>query len=160
MRKNVYIIDGIRTPIANFGGALKECSAPDLGSVLIKNLLLKYNLQKVGVDGVILGNVLGAGLGQNPARQAALGVGLSYNTPCLTVNKVCGSALKAVDIAYRNIVSGYGKLYITGGVESMPNAPYLLKSARWGYKIGNSEIVDEMIADGLWCPFFSRLYTI
>jgi acetyl-CoA C-acetyltransferase len=151
--KKVYVIDGIRTPIGNFGGALKEYSAPIMGAILIKNLSLKYNLQKVGIDGVILGNVLQAGLGQNIARQAALGAELSCNTPCLTVNKVCGSALKAIDIAYRNIVSGYGKLYIAGGVESMSNAPYLLKGARWGYKIGDSEIIDEMVADGLWCPF-------
>lgn len=149
----IYIVDAVRTPIGNFGGALKEYSAPKLGTILIKNLAAKYDLKKVGVDGVILGNVLSAGLGQNPARQAALGAELDYDTPCLTVNKVCGSALKAIDIAYRNIASRYGKLYIAGGVESMSNAPYLLKNARWGVKIGNTEITDEMIADGLWCPF-------
>ncbi|MCL5073694.1 MAG: thiolase family protein [Actinobacteria bacterium] len=153
MANKVYIIDAIRTPIGNFGGSLKEYSAPDLGSILIKNLSVKHNLQKAAVDGVILGNVLGAGLGQNPARQAALGAELSFNTPCLTVNKVCGSALKAIDIAYRNISSGYGQLYIAGGIESMSNAPYLLRSARWGYKLGNSEIIDEVITDGLWCPY-------
>ncbi|MCL4416786.1 MAG: thiolase family protein [Actinobacteria bacterium] len=152
MANRVYIIDAIRTPIGNFGGALRDYSASDLGSILIKNLSAKYNLQKAAVDGVVLGNVLSAGLGQNPARQAALSSGLSCNTPCLTVNKVCGSALKAIDIAYRNISSGYGWLYIAGGFESMSNAPYLLKGARWGYKIGNSEIIDEMITDGLWCP--------
>ncbi|MCL5070215.1 MAG: acetyl-CoA C-acetyltransferase [Actinobacteria bacterium] len=153
MANKVYIIDAIRTPIGNFGGSLKEYSAPKLGSILIKNLLLRYNLQKVAIDGVILGNVLQAGLGQNPARHAALDAELSCNNPCLTVNKVCGSALKAIDIAYRNIASGYGKLYIAGGIESMSNAPYLLKGARWGYKIGDSKIIDEMVTDGLWCPF-------
>jgi len=153
MSNNVYIIDAVRTPIGNFGVSLKDYQAPELGSILIKNLSDKYDLKKVGIDGVIIGNVLQAGLGQNPARQAALNAGLSYNTPCLTINKVCGSALKAIDIAYRNITSGYGKLYLAGGIESMSNAPYLLKSARWGYKIGNSEIVDEMITDGLWCPY-------
>lgn len=151
--QKVYILDAIRTPIGNFDGSLKEYSASILGSILIKNLSDKYSLQKVGVNGIILGNVLSAGLGQNPARQAALGAELSYDTPSLTINKVCGSALKAIDIAYRNISSGYGNLYIAGGVESMSNAPYLLKGARWGYKIGNSEIIDEMVADGLWCPY-------
>ena len=150
---NVYIVSGIRTPIGNFGGALRDYSAPELGSMLIKNLINKYNLQKVTIDGVVLGNVLQSGIGQNPARQAAIGAGLSFNTPCVTINKVCGSALKAIDIAFRNLVSGYGKLYIAGGMESMSNSPYLLKCARWGYKLGNSEIIDEMILDGLWCPY-------
>lgn len=149
----VYIIDAVRTPMGNFGGTLKEHSAPQLGSILAKYLIEKYNIQKAEIDGVIFGNVLQAGLGQNPARQVALGARLSYETPCTTINKVCGSALKAIDIAYRNISSGYGKLYIAGGIESMSNAPYLLKNARWGYKIGNNQIFDEMVIDGLWCPY-------
>ena len=153
MGKKIYIVDGVRTPIGNFGGSLKGYSAVSLGILLIKELIRRNNLESVAIDGVILGNVLQAGLGHNPARQSSIGAGLSYKIPCMTVNKVCGSGLKAIDIAYRNVLSGYGDIYIVGGIESMSNAPYLLENARWGRRLGNDKIVDEMICDGLWCPY-------
>jgi len=153
MKNKVYIVDGIRTPIGNFGGTLKNHSVIDLGTHLINETIKKNNLDKSAISGVILGNVLQAGLGQNPARQCALGAGLDYDTPCLTINKVCASGIKAIDIAYRNILAGYGDLYIVGGMESMSGAPYLSNSARWGSKLGNTTLIDEMIHDGLWCPY-------
>lgn len=149
----VYIADGIRTPIGNFGGSLKNYSAVSLGTLLIKEIVKRNSLENVDIDGVIIGNVLQAGLGHNPARQCSIGAGLSYKIPCLTVNKVCGSGMKAIDIAYRNILAGYGGIYIAGGMESMSNAPYLLKDARWGQGLGNNIVTDEMICDGLWCSY-------
>ena len=151
--KKVYIIDAARTPITNFGGALRNTGAVELGTLLVSYIIKKNKIPEDTVDGVIMGNVLQAGLGQNPARQCALLAGLDVSIPAFTVNKVCGSGMKAVDIAYRNILAGYGGLYITGGMESMSNAPYLLNGARWGYKLGDSKTTDEMIKDGLWCPF-------
>jgi acetyl-CoA C-acetyltransferase len=156
MNQKVYILDSIRTPLGNFGGALKDYSAVDLGAALIRELIIKSGLPNRKPDGVIVGNVLQAGLGQNPARQCALNAGLSPGTACLTVNKVCGSGMKAIDIAYRNIASGYGSLYLSGGIESMTNSPYLSRSTRWGSRLGNNQLADEMIIDGLWCPFNNR----
>lgn len=153
MTKKVYIVDGVRTPIGNFGGSLKDYSAVDLGTLLIRQIVKRNSLGNTAIDGVILGNVLQAGLGHNPARQCAIGAGLSYRTSCLTVNKVCGSGLKAIDIAYRNILAGYGDIYIVGGIESMSNSPYLLNNTRWGCRLGNDVVTDEMICDGLWCPY-------
>ncbi len=153
LMKKVYIIDASRTAIANFGGSLKNTGVVKLGTLLIKHLIKKNKVPEDMVNGVIMGNVLTAGLGQNPARQCALGAGLADSTPAFTVNKVCGSGMKAVDIAYRNILAGYGGLYIAGGMESMSNAPYILNGARWGYKLGDSKITDEMIKGGLWCPY-------
>lgn len=151
--KKVFIIDAVRTPIANFGGSLRDTGAVKLGTLLVSHSIKKNKISEDTVDGVIMGNVLQAGLGLNPARQCALGAGLAESTPAFTVNKVCGSGMKAVDIAYRNILAGYGGLFIAGGMESMSNAPYLVSGARWGYKLGDSKITDEMIKDGLWCPF-------
>ena len=151
--KKTYIIDANRTPIGDFGGSLKDMSAVDLGVALIQKLISKNNLSKNAVEGIILGNVLQAGGGQNPARQCAIKGGLSNTIPALTVNKVCGSGLKAIDIPVKEITSGYGHLYIAGGTESMSSAPYLLPDARWGYKIGSKEAVDSLVVDGLWCPY-------
>jgi len=156
MNKKVYIVDVIRTPIGNFGGILKNHSAVDLGTLLIRKIIERNNFKKISIDGVILGNVLQAGLGQNPARQCSINGGLSDEIPCSTINKVCASSLKAIDIAYRNIVAGHGDIYIVGGMESMSGAPYLLKNARWGYGLGNHELIDEMVIDGLWCPFKNK----
>jgi len=153
MTKKVYIVDGARTPIGKFGGSLKGYSAVSLGTLLIRQIVKRNSLANITIDGVILGNVLQAGLGQNPARQCTIGAGLSCKTSCLTVNKVCGSGLKAIDIAYRNILAGYGDIYIVGGIESMSNSPYLLKNARWGHRLGNDVAADEMVCDGLWCPY-------
>ena len=151
--KKVYIIDALRTPIANFGGTLKNISVIELGTLLVRHAIKKNKIPNSMVDGVIMGNVLQAGLGQNPARQCALRAGLAECTPAFTVNKVCGSGLKAIDIAYRNILSGYGGLFISGGMESMSNSPYLIKNIRWGNKMGDGKLIDEMITDGLWCPY-------
>ena len=151
--KKAYIIDAARTPIANFGGSLRNTGAVELGTLLVRHLIKTNKIPEDMVDGVMMGNVLQAGLGQNPARQCALMAGLAESTPAFTLNKVCGSGMKAVDIAYKNILAGYGGLYIAGGMESMSNAPYLLNGARWGYKLGDSKTTDEMIKDGLWCPF-------
>ncbi|MCD4670707.1 MAG: acetyl-CoA C-acetyltransferase [Actinomycetia bacterium] len=153
MTKKTFIIDALRTPIANFGGSLKSVSAIDLGTLLISEIIKRNNLQKDALDGVILGNVLQAGLGQNPARQCGLMAGLAESTSAFTINKVCGSGMKAVDIAYKNILAGDGGIFIAGGMESMSNAPYLLNGARWGYKIGDNKLIDEMVKDGLWCPY-------
>jgi len=148
-----YIIDGIRTPIGRYGGALKDFKATELGSLLVKQIIEKNKLGDSNFDGVIMGNVLQAGLGLNPARQCALKGGLSVETPCLTVNKVCGSGLKSIDVACKDITSGKGGLYLAGGIESMSNAPYLADNARGGYKLGHGRFLDAIIVDGLWCPF-------
>lgn len=148
-----YIIDGIRTPIGRYGGALKDFKATELGSLLVKQIMEKNKLGGSNFDGVIMGNVLQAGIGQNPARQCALKGGLSVETSCLTVNKVCGSGLKSIDVACKDITSGKGGLYLAGGIESMSNAPYLADNARWGYKLGHGRFLDDIIVDGLWCPF-------
>lgn len=153
MTKKVYIIDGVRTPIGNFGGSLKSYSAVDLGMILIKEIVKRNNLKNDSANGVILGNVLQAGLGQNPSRQCSINAGLSFKIPCITINNVCGSGMKSVDIAYRNILAGYGDIYIAGGIESMSRAPYLLKDARWGYRFKDNVIIDEMNCDGLLCPY-------
>jgi len=149
----VYIMDAVRTPIANFGGAVKSKTAIELGTLLVQEIVKRNKLDNKSIDGVIMGNVLQAGLGQNPARQCALKAGLDRSIPAFTVNKVCGSSLKAVDIAFRDIAGGFGKIYISGGIESMSNAPYLLSGARWGYKLGDSVVIDEIILDGLTCPY-------
>jgi len=153
MQQKVYIATAVRTAIGNFGGSLKDYSAPAMGTILINDIIKQNNISNTRFDGIIIGNVLQAGIGQNPARQAALGAGLDYDSPCLTVNKVCGSAMKAVDIAFNYILSGAGNLYISGGIESMSNCPYLSKSARWGSKLGDVPLVDDIIFDGLWCPY-------
>lgn len=148
-----YIVDGIRTPIGKFGGALKDFKATELGSILVKKIVDNNNLTNKNVDGVIIGNVLQAGLGQNPARQCALKGGLNCETNCFTINKVCGSGLKAIDIAFKEIVSGNGNVFIAGGIESMSNASYISESARWGYKFGHGKFSDEILINGLWCPY-------
>ena len=156
MKQKIYITYALRTAIGSFGGALKNLSAVELGSEVIKNLVSRNNLENISFDGIIIGNVLGAGLGQNPARQCAINAGISYSTSCLTINKVCGSSMKAVDVAFRNIQAGYGNIYIAGGIESMSNSPYISQSFRWGKRLGHSQFFDEMIYDGLWCPFNNK----
>ncbi|MCX6384500.1 MAG: acetyl-CoA C-acetyltransferase [Actinobacteria bacterium] len=149
---NAYVTDAVRTPIANFEGALKDKSAIELGTLLTEKIIKRNNLEGKLLSGLIMGNVLSAGLGQNPARQCALKAGLDLSTPAFTVNKVCGSSLKAIDIAFKDIRGGFGDIYIAGGTESMSNAPYLLNGARRGYKLGDAKIIDEIIKDGLTCP--------
>lgn len=152
--KEVVIASAVRTAIGSFNGSLTPMAAAELGSIVVKAAIERAGVKPDGVDEVILGNVLQAGLGQNPARQAAVKSGLPVEIPSYTVNKVCGSGLKAVNLAAQAIVAGDAETIVAGGFESMTNAPYLLESkARWGYRMGNSKVVDAMIQDGLWCAF-------
>src|SRR5215813_10115029 len=148
--KNTVIISAVRTPIGKFQGALKSMTAPQLGAVVVKAAVERAGLSPEQIDEVIMGNVVSAGLGQNPARQAALGGGLLPEVAALTVNKVCGSGLKAVGLAAQGVQTGDSDIVVAGGMESMSNAPYLLPNAREGYRLGNGTLVDSMIQDGLW----------
>jgi len=147
--KKVVITHAKRTAVGSFSGGLSSFTAPQLGSIVIKALLYESGLDKNLVDEVIMGNVLTAGLGQAPARQAAIYAGLSEKTECLTINKMCGSGLKAVMLAQQAIACGDAEIIIAGGQESMTNAPYLLKQGRNGYRLGNSTIYDSILIDGL-----------
>jgi acetyl-CoA C-acetyltransferase len=148
--REVVIASAMRTPIGSFRGLLSDISATQLGSVVIAEALRRINLPATTVDGVIMGNVLSAGLGQAPARQAALAAGIPKGVPCLTINKVCGSGLKAVMLASQAIRLGDADVVIAGGMESMSNAPYLMEKARSGYRLGHGLVVDSLIKDGLW----------
>jgi acetyl-CoA C-acetyltransferase len=148
--KKVVIVSAKRTAIGSFNGILSNFSAPELGSFLIKSILEESHINKEVIDEVIMGNVLSSGLGQAPARQSAIFGGLPEKVECLTINKMCGSGLKAVMLAQQAIQSGDADVIIAGGFESMTNAPYILKKARSGYRLGHSEILDSMILDGLW----------
>jgi acetyl-CoA C-acetyltransferase len=147
------ILSAVRTPIGKYLGGLAELSAPQLGSLVVREALRRASALNAQVDEVILGNVLQAGVGQNPARQAALKAGLPDTIAAFTVNKVCGSGLKAVMLAAQAIRAGDADLLVAGGMESMSRAPYLLFGARSGWKYGDQKVVDAMIHDGLWCPF-------
>lgn len=149
MRK-VVIASAKRTPIGSFNGSLSSFSAPELGSYVIKSILQETGIDPNLIDEVIMGNVLSAGIGQAPARQAALFAGLPEKVECLTINKMCGSGLKSVMLAHQAILVGDADVIIAGGLESMSNTPYLLKKARSGYRLGHGEILDSMITDGLW----------
>jgi acetyl-CoA C-acetyltransferase len=149
----VVIVSAVRTAIGSFGGGLQNVSATTLGGLVIKEALEKAGVQANAVDEVIMGNVLQAGLGQNPARQAAISAGLPQDVPALTINKVCGSGLKAVHLATQAILAGDADVVVAGGMENMSQAPYLLKGARNGFKMGDQKMVDSMIQDGLWCAF-------
>ena len=138
------IVTGIRTPIGSFQGSLANISAPRLGSLAIDSVLKKSKVPTDRIDEVIMGNVLPAGLGQAPARQAALGAGLPNSVECLTINKMCGSGLKAVMLASQAIQSGDANVIIAGGMENMSQAPYLLSKARKGYRMGHGEIIDKI----------------
>jgi len=149
-RREVVIVGAARTPVGSFLGALSGLSAPQLGAAAIREALRRAGVAPEDVDEVIMGNVLQAGVGQAPARQAALFAGLPTKVECLTINKVCGSGLKAVMLAEQAIALGDAEIVVAGGMESMSNAPYLLERARTGYRLGHGEIVDSMIKDGLW----------
>ncbi len=148
--EEVVIVSAVRTPIAKFQGALTDFTAPQLGAMVVKEAVKRANLDPTRVDECIMGNVISAGLGQNPARQAALNGGLPPEVAALTINKVCGSGLKAVGLAAQAIQTGNAEILVAGGMESMTNAPYLLPQARKGYRLGNSQIIDSMVNDGLW----------
>ncbi len=148
-----YIIAGCRTPIGKFQGALASVPAPKLGAIAIREAIQRAGIEPNRVDEVIMGNVLSAGLGQAPARQAALGAGLPPTVAAVTINKVCGSGLKAVMLADQAIRAGDAKIIVAGGMENMSLAPYLLPGARAGWRFGNQQAVDSMQYDGLWCAF-------
>lgn len=150
---NIYINAGARTPIGAFQGALSDQSAVQLGAHAIKAALARSPFDADAVDEVIMGQVLTGGAGQAPARQAALGAGLSQSIPCLTINKVCGSGMKAVMLAAQAILAGDANIVVAGGMESMSNAIYGLEKARSGYRMGNGTLLDLMIHDGLWDPY-------
>jgi acetyl-CoA C-acetyltransferase len=147
------IISAARTPVGKFLGSLKGFSAPQLGAIAVREAVKRAGVKPEDVDEVIMGCVIQAGLGQNPARQAALKGGLPNTVSAVTVNKVCGSGLKAVMMAAQGVQLGDTEIVVAGGMESMSNAPYLIPKAREGYRLGNGELVDSMINDGLWCAF-------
>lgn len=148
--EDVVILSGVRTPIGKFQGALSDLTAPQLGAIAVREAVKRANVDPKLVDECIMGNVVSAGIGQNPARQAALFGGLAPEVGAMTINKVCGSGLKAVALAAQAIQTGESSLVVGGGMESMSNAPYLLPQARKGYRLGNAQIVDSMVHDGLW----------
>ncbi|HEU4769049.1 MAG TPA: acetyl-CoA C-acetyltransferase [Pyrinomonadaceae bacterium] len=150
---DAVIISAARTPVGKFLGSLKGFSAPELGAIVVRESVKRAGIKPEDVDEVIMGCVIQAGLGQNPARQAALKGGLSSSVAAVTVNKVCGSGLKAVMLAAQAVRLGDSEMVVAGGMESMSNAPYLIPNAREGYRLGNGELVDSMIKDGLWCAF-------
>lgn len=151
--KDIVIVSAVRTAIGSFGGSLKNISAPQLGATVIKEALKRAGVTPEQVDEVIMGNVLQAGLGQNPARQAAIQAGLPHEVSAMTINKVCGSGLKSVHLATQAILAGDADIVVAGGMENMSQAPYLLKGARDGYRMGDQSVIDSMISDGLWCAF-------
>jgi acetyl-CoA C-acetyltransferase len=147
---DVVIISGCRTAVGKFQGSLSELSASQLGAIVVREAVKRAGLNSDQVDECIMGNVLPAGLGQNPARQAAIFGGLSPSTGAMTINKVCGSGLKAVALAAQAVQTGNSSIVVAGGMESMTNAPYLLPQARKGYRLGNGKVIDSMVHDGLW----------
>jgi len=151
--REAVIIAAVRTPVGKFQGSLKALSATDLGAIVVRESVKRAGVEPAEVDEVIMGCVIQAGLGQNPARQAALRGGLLPAVSAVTINKVCGSGLKSVMMAAQGIQLGDTELVVAGGMESMSNAPYLLPNAREGYRLGNGVLVDAMIIDGLWCSF-------
>ncbi|HNC50020.1 MAG TPA: beta-ketoacyl synthase N-terminal-like domain-containing protein, partial [bacterium] len=148
--KEVVIVSAVRTPIGSFQGALSEIVATKLGAIAVAEAVKRAGIQPTDVDEVIMGNVLTAGEGQAPARQAALFAGLPESVTCMTINKVCGSGLKAVMLATQAIQCGDADVVVAGGMESMSNIPYILEKARTGYRMGHGQLVDAMIKDGLW----------
>jgi acetyl-CoA C-acetyltransferase len=147
------IISAVRTPTGKFLGALKDFTAPQLGALVVREAVVRAGIDPASVDECIMGNVIQAGIGQNPARQAALHGGLSDHVAALTINKVCGSGLKAVMLAAQGIATGDIEIAVAGGMESMSNAPYLLPRVREGLRMGDGKVVDALINDGLWCSF-------
>jgi len=153
MRRDPVIVSAVRTPIGRFQGGLRTLASPQLGSIVVREALARTSLRPEQVEEVLMGCALQAGLGQNPARQAAIGAGMPPTVSALTVNMVCGSGLRSVMLAAQAIRAGDCDLVVAGGMESMSNAPYLLTGARDGYRMGHGRILDGMITDGLWCAF-------
>ena len=148
--KTAVIVSGARTPIGAFNGSLQSFTAPQLGAIAIKEALSRAGVDPAAVSEVIMGNVLTSGVGQAPARQAALFAGIPNSVPCMTINKVCGSGLKSVMLAAQAIMVGDADIVVAGGQESMSNTPYILDKARTGYNFGHGSLIDSMIKDGLW----------
>ncbi|HEY4537579.1 MAG TPA: acetyl-CoA C-acetyltransferase [Erysipelothrix sp.] len=151
--REVVLVSAVRTPIGSFGGKLKDVSAIELGSIAVKEALKRIRLDGQEVDELIFGNILQAGLGQNPARQVALGADLPQTVPAYTINKVCGSGLKTVQLAAQAIMLGDADVVVAGGTENMSRAPYIMPNGRWGSRMGNTEIIDSMLHDGLMDAF-------
>lgn len=151
--EEVVIVSAARTPVGKFQGALSGFSATQLGAIAVREAVKRAKLDPAKVDECIMGNVVSAGLGQNPARQAALNGGLLPEVSALTINKVCGSGLKAIALGAQAIMTGNSEIVVAGGMESMTNAPYLLPQGRGGFRMGNSVVVDSMVHDGLWDAF-------
>ncbi len=151
--EKVYVVGAARTPVGTFGGALKGVSAVELGSIAIAESIKRAGIDEKFVDEVIMGNVLQAGLGQNPGRQASVKAGLAVEVPVTTINKVCGSGLKAINLGAQSIMLGHADIIVAGGMENMSVSPYLAPAARWGGRMGNLSLQDSMIIDGLWCAF-------
>ena len=149
----VVIVGAVRTALGSFNGGLKNVSAPELGAIVIKGALEQSGVKPEQVDEVILGNVLQAGLGQNPARQAAIKAGIPESVSSMTINKLCGSGLKAVHLATQAILAGDAEIVVAGGMENMSRAPFLLNNAREGFKMGDQKLVDSLLEDGLHCAF-------
>ncbi|GAC1617844.1 MAG: acetyl-CoA C-acetyltransferase [Ktedonobacteraceae bacterium] len=147
------VVGAVRLPTGKFLGGLSSFTAPQLGAMVIKEAVRRAGIEPESIDEVIMGNVVSANVGQAPARQAALHAGLPVDIPAFTINKVCGSGLKAVMLAAQAIRAGDGQVFVAGGMESMSNAPYVLPKARTGYRMGNGEIIDSVVHDGLWCAF-------
>lgn len=147
--REVVIVSAVRTPIGSFGGALGQIPAVELGALVIKEAIRRVGLTPEQVDEVIMGNVLQAGLGQNPARQAAIKAGIPQEVPSWTLNKLCGSGLKSVESAAQAIMTGDAEIIVAGGMENMSMAPYVLKKARTGYRLGNGTMIDTILRDGL-----------
>jgi acetyl-CoA C-acetyltransferase len=147
---DAVIISACRTPVGKFQGSLSDFTAPQLGAIVVREAVKRANLDPAQVDECIMGNVISAGLGQNPARQAAIFGGLTPATGAMTINKVCGSGLKAVALAAQAVQTENSSIVVAGGMESMTNAPYLLPQARKGYRLGNAQVIDSMVNDGLW----------
>jgi len=151
--ENPVILSAVRTPIGKFMGGLSPLTAPELGAKVVAESVRRAGIEPAQVNEAIMGNVVQAGLGQNPARQAALGGGLDPRVAAMTINKVCGSGLKAVGLAAQAVMLGESEIVVAGGMESMSNTPYLMKGARAGFRLGNAELLDSMIVDGLWDAF-------
>ncbi|MBZ0202381.1 MAG: acetyl-CoA C-acetyltransferase [Ignavibacteria bacterium] len=154
--KEVVIVSGARTPLGVFNGSLSGFSAPQLGAIAIKEAVKRSKVRPEEIDEVLMGNVLQGGLGQAPARQAAIAAGIPNTVSATTINKVCGSGLKSAMLGHQAIVAGDAEVIVAGGMESMTNAPYILQKARNGYRMGNGELIDLMIHDGLWDPYGNK----
>ncbi len=148
--EDIVIVSAVRTPIGKFQGSLSDLTAPQLGAIVVREAVRRAGIDPNTVDECIMGNVVQAGLGQNPARQAALNGGLPDSVAAMTINKVCGSGLKAVGLAAQGIQTGNAEIVVAGGMESMTNAPYLLMNARKGFRLGDQKVIDSVVHDGLW----------